>query len=88
MWPYGKPGAETAFDICLGRGRESPRKFLGQCEGILQTDGYAAYDDIGGPKLAHVGCLGARAAYVRRCSESESERCCGEGDGDADGYGR
>jgi len=40
----------------LGRGREGRRKFLGKWEGILQTDGYAAYDDIGGPKLVQVGC--------------------------------
>ena len=37
-------------------------KFLGEWEGILQTDGYQAYDDIGGPKLVHVGCW----AHARR----------------------
>ncbi|PYJ40306.1 MAG: hypothetical protein DME86_12585, partial [Verrucomicrobia bacterium] len=31
-------------------------KFLGQWEGILQTDGYQAYDTTGGPKLVRVGC--------------------------------
>jgi transposase len=62
LWQYGRPGGETVFDFCLGRGREGPRKFLGLWEGILQTDGYAAYDDIGGPKLAHVGCW----AHARR----------------------
>ena len=62
LWQYGKPGGETVFDFCLGRGREGPRKFLGQWEGILQTDGYAAYDDVGGPKLVHVGCW----AHARR----------------------
>ena len=62
LWQYGKPGGETVFDFCLGRGREGPRKFLGQWEGILQTDGYAAYDDIGGPRLVHVGCW----AHARR----------------------
>jgi transposase len=62
LWQYGKPGGETVFDFCLGRGREGPRKFLDQWEGILQTDGYAAYDDIGGPKLIHVGCW----AHARR----------------------
>jgi hypothetical protein len=62
LWQYGKPGGETVFDFCLGRGREGPRRFLGQWEGILQTDGYAAYDDIGGPKLVHVGCW----AHARR----------------------
>ena len=62
LWQYGKPGGETVFDFCLGRGREGPRKFLGEWEGILQTDGYAAYDHIGGPKLVHVGCW----AHARR----------------------
>jgi transposase len=62
LWQYGKPGGETVFDFCLGRGREGPRKFLGEWEGILQTDGYSAYDDVGGPKLVHVGCW----AHARR----------------------
>ena len=62
LWQYGKPGGETVFDFCLGRGRDGPRKFLGEWEGILQTDGYEAYDDIGGPKLVHVGCW----AHARR----------------------
>ena len=62
LWQYGKPGGETVFEFCLGRGREGPRKFLGEWEGILQTDGYQAYDDVGGPKLVHVGCW----AHARR----------------------
>lgn len=62
LWQYGKPGGETVFDFCLGRGREGPRKFLGKWEGILQTDGYAAYDDTGGAKLVQVGCW----AHARR----------------------
>jgi transposase len=56
LWQYGKPGGETVFDFCLGRGREGPKKFLGQWGGILQTDGYQAYEGVGGPKLVHVGC--------------------------------
>jgi hypothetical protein len=62
LWQYGKPGGETVFDFRLGRGREGPREFLGQWEGILQTDGYQAYQDVGGPKLVHVGCW----AHARR----------------------
>ena len=56
LWQYGSPGGETVFEFQLGRGRDGPKKFLGQWEGILQTDGYQAYDNIGGPKLVHVGC--------------------------------
>jgi transposase len=62
LWQYGRPGGETVFDFCLGRGREGPLKFLGNWEGILQTDGYQAYDGVGGPKLVHVGCW----AHARR----------------------
>ncbi len=62
LWQYGKPGGETVFDFCLGRGRDSPRKFLDKWEGILQTDGYQAYEGVGGPKMVHVGCW----AHARR----------------------
>jgi hypothetical protein len=62
LWQYGSPGGETVFEFQLGRGREGPRKFLGNWEGILQTDGYQAYDDVGGPKMVHVGCW----AHARR----------------------
>jgi transposase len=40
----------VVFDFRLGRGRDGPKRFLGQFEGILQTDGYAAYDQISGPR--------------------------------------
>jgi transposase len=44
LWQYGQPGGETVFDFQLGRGREGPKKFLDKWEGILQTDGYQAYE--------------------------------------------
>jgi hypothetical protein len=52
------------FDFCLGRGREGPKEFLGQFEGILQTDGYVAYEKVGGPRLVHAGCW---AHYLDSC---------------------
>ena len=39
LWQYGKPGGETVFDFCMGRGRDGPLKFMGDWEGLLQTDG-------------------------------------------------
>ena len=41
-WQYGRPGGNVIFDFRLSRGRDGPREFLGQFDGILQTDGYAA----------------------------------------------
>jgi transposase len=62
LWQYGKPGASTVFEFRMGRGREGPKQFLGQFEGILQTDGYTAYDTTGGPKMVHAACW----AHARR----------------------
>src|ERR1700691_3896668 len=59
---YGTPSGETVFDFQLGRGRDGPAKFLGEWNGILQTDGYQAYDRVGGAGLIHVGCW----AHARR----------------------
>jgi transposase len=56
LWQYGRPGGGVVFDFRLGRGRDGPKAFLGQFEGILQTDGYGAYDHVGGPKIEHAGC--------------------------------
>ncbi len=52
LWQYGTPGGATVFDFRMSRGREGPARFLGQFEGILQTDDYIAYErGIGGPKM-------------------------------------
>ena len=56
LWQYGRPGGGVVFEFRMGRGREGPKEFLGQFEGILQTDGYFVYDHVGGPKLVHAGC--------------------------------
>jgi transposase len=66
LWQYGTlsngRGGETVFDFQLGRGRDGPAKFLKDWNGILQTDGYQAYDRVGGAGLIHVGCW----AHARR----------------------
>jgi len=62
LWQYSRPGGTVVFDFRLGRGRDGPKRFLGQFEGILQTDGYSAYDQIGGPGMVHAACW----AHARR----------------------
>jgi transposase len=62
LWQYSRPGAVVVFDFRMGREREGPRRFLGHFEGILQSDGYAAYDQVGGPKMVHAACW----AHARR----------------------
>jgi transposase len=62
LWEYSRPGGAVVFDFQMGRSREGPRKFLGNFEGILQSDGYAAYNHIGGKGITFAGCW----AHVRR----------------------
>jgi hypothetical protein len=56
LWQYGQPGGGVVFDFRLGRGRDGPKEILGNYEGILQTDGYIAYEKVGGPKIVHAAC--------------------------------
>ena len=57
LWQYGIPGGAVVFDFRMSRGREGPARFLDNFEGILQTDGYAAYDrGVGSDKMAHAAC--------------------------------
>jgi transposase len=62
LWQYGAPGGMTVFDFRMSRKREGPLNFLKNFEGLLQTDGYAAYDRVGGPKMIHAACW----AHARR----------------------
>ena len=66
LWQYGTPGGATIFDFQMGRGREGPAHFLDKFEGVLQTDGYAAYvRGVGGPKMVHAACWShARRGFV------------------------
>jgi len=56
LWQYGTPGGMTVFDFRMSRKREGPLNFLENFDGLLQTDAYAAYDGVGGPKMVHATC--------------------------------
>ena len=56
LWQYGRPGGETVFDFRLGRDRAGPKYFLQDFHGLLQTDGYAAYDKVGATGMVHAAC--------------------------------
>src|SRR6476660_6576893 len=59
---YSRPVGPVVFDFRMGREREGPKRFLGNFEGILQSDGYGAYDHIGGKGVVHAACW----AHARR----------------------
>ena len=52
----------VVFDFRMGREREGPIRFLGNFDGILQSDGYGAYDHVGGAGIVHAACW----AHARR----------------------
>src|SRR5450631_2705113 len=65
LWQYGTPYGMTVFDFRMSRKREGPLNFLGNFEGLLQTDAYAAYDRVGGAQMVHAGCWShARRQFV------------------------
>jgi len=62
LWQYGHPRGSVVFDFRLGRERDGPKRFLGDFAGLLQSDGYGAYDQVGGKGIAHAACW----AHARR----------------------
>jgi transposase len=62
LWQYSHPEGPVVFEFRMGREREGPKRFLGNFEGILQSDGYGAYDHVGGARMIHAACW----AHARR----------------------
>jgi transposase len=69
LWQYGRPGGCVIFDYRNGRGRDGPKAMLKGFRGVLQTDGYAVYNQLDEPGLIHSACL----AHARRKFKEASE---------------
>ena len=61
IWTFGRPHGPVVFDFQMSRGRAGPREFLSGFQGILQSDGYSVYDQLG-TGIVYAACL----AHVRR----------------------
>ena len=62
IWTYGNL-EQVVYDYTTGRNREGPNNFLKNYKGYLQTDGYAAYNDLSSSKdIVQLGCW----AHARR----------------------
>src|SRR5688572_3518836 len=61
LWEYSAPGGSVVFQFEMGRGRAGPKGFLRGFRGILQCDGYGAYDDLGAG-IIYLACM----AHIRR----------------------
>jgi transposase len=73
LWQYSRPAGVAIFDFQLSRSREGPKQFLGNFEGILQTDGYNGYNRVGGPKLIHAGCWAHARRYFFQAVEAHPD---------------
>lgn len=66
LWVYLDPGGEVLFQWSEGRAHDAPKEFLGDYRGILQVDGYSAYETLvsargGDLVLAHCWAHARRA---------------------------
>lgn len=61
LWEFSRPEGPVIFEFQMSRGREGPRQFLQGFKGILQSDGYAAYDKLG-EHIEYAACM----THVRR----------------------
>jgi transposase len=61
LWEFSRPAGPVIFEFKMSRAREGPKEFLRGYTGVLQSDGYAAYDKLG-EGIEYAACL----AHVRR----------------------
>lgn len=73
LWALSRPGGDVIFEWRQSRKHAEAERLLGDFEGVLQSDGYAAYPDYvrTRPKVAWVGCW---AHARRKFFEATSER--------------
>jgi transposase len=72
MWLY-TTGKECDHKICLydyqkSRSKKNPKNFLTGFAGYLQTDGYQAYESVGGVSL--LGCLAHARRYFKKALDA------------------
>ena len=64
LWVIGKPGGNVVFDWRLSRRHDEATSLLDGFEGVLQSDGYGAYEDFANTheNVLRVACF----AHLRR----------------------
>ena len=65
----------AVFDYQPSRSRQGPKAFLQNFKGYLQTDGYAAYNEIGrGDDIVLLGCMAHARRYFQKALDNDKER--------------
>ena len=75
-WVYHLPQEGVViFDYQKSRGRNGPQDILKNFTGCLQTDGYAAYDELGKNKdIVHLGCMAHARRKFEQAQDSDQSR--------------
>jgi ElaB/YqjD/DUF883 family membrane-anchored ribosome-binding protein len=75
QWVYHSPERRMLFFEYRSRGaRAGPEEVLGDYEGVLQTDGYKAYDKVGGERITLHACMAHARRKFDQAKESAPER--------------
>lgn len=75
-WVYHAPREKLAvFDYQPSRSKQGPKAFLQNFKGYLQTDGYAAYNELGrGDDIVLLGCMAHARRYFQKALDNDKER--------------
>jgi transposase len=75
-WVYYSPEGKLAlFDYRQGRGRDGPDTMLQNFRGYLQTDGYAAYENLSNrDNITLLACMAHGRRYFEKALDNDPER--------------
>jgi len=75
FWVFGRPEGDVCFDWRLGRGKEGCESVVSEFRGLLQSDGYAAYDSACKDReIVQLGCWAhARRKFYEAWKSGEGE---------------
>ncbi len=73
FWVYLDPGGEVLFQWSEGRAHDAPKDFLGPYKGVLQVDGYSAYEALVKARSGEVTLVHCWAHARRAIVEAQAE---------------
>ncbi len=77
-WVYRSPQENiVCFDYQKSRGREGPDDFLKEFKGVLQTDGYAVYENFDRHRdIMLLACMAHARRYFEKAMDNDQQRAC------------
>lgn len=73
LWVYLDPGGEVLFQWNESRGHEAPKDFLGDYRGVIQVDGFSAYETLASVRGGQITLAHCWAHARRKIKEASAE---------------